>query len=124
MKRIAFMFAALLVSALANAATYNVSVAWTDSTPPAPEYVGSYEAQCHVNGGTYTKQSALSTTAATFSGMTANAGDVIGCQVRAINVVNPGSPVAGDWSADVQAAAPVVAVTPGAQTNISVTVTH
>lgn len=124
MKRAAFFLAALLASAFVNAATYNVSVAWTDPTAPAPEYTASYEAQCHVNGGTYSTQTALSTTAAAFAGISANTGDVIGCRVRAVNVVNPGAPIAGVWSADAEAVAPVVGVTPSPQTNISVTVTH
>ena len=125
MKITHIVMAVLLMAAAAgaNAATYTVQVAWTDPTPTGSAYVPNYTAQCNVNGGTFTTKTALTATAASFTGVTANTGDTISCQVQAINVLNPANPISGPMSALVTAVAPVVGTTPLGQTNISITVT-
>jgi len=121
--RKSLLFALLfIVAGAVQAANYAVTGSWTDPTPAGPDYTGQYEAEVKVNTGA--PASLTSIPGASFATTaTANAGDTIQVCVRAVNVVTPGSPINGEWSAWVQAVAPIAGITPAIQTNISITVT-
>lgn len=114
--------AAIMMSSLALAAPYTVAGSWTDPTMTGPEWAASYGAECRVNGGASTPIDGLTTPGFSIQ-MTANQGDTIECRARAINVVVPASPVNGNWTAWVAAAAPISPRTPADQTNFSITIT-
>lgn len=122
MKHMLFFIVALLASARADAATYNVDASWNDPTAAGSDYAARYAGECRVNGGTATPINGLSTPAYSLQ-MTASQGDTIECRGRAINVVVPSAPINGNWTAWVAAAAPISPRNPADQTNFSITVT-
>ncbi|MGH8570661.1 MAG: hypothetical protein ACREXU_22315 [Gammaproteobacteria bacterium] len=104
------------------AANYTVTGSWTDPTPSDPGYTASYNVEHRVNADAVTTiyglpMPSFSTT------VVANATDTIEVRVRAHNLQPSPSGTAGPWSAWFAATAPMVPVTPAAQTGVVITVT-
>jgi len=118
-----FLILVALLASPAFADTYTVAGTWTDGTPPSAQYVFRGHAECQVNGAGTIDLPGLSATHFSTS-MTAAPGDTIRCRVQNINVVNPGAPLAGNWSAYQQALAPAAPTTPSDPTGFSMTVTR
>lgn len=116
-----YRFMGVLVLALLSPAsmadTYQVVVGWQDPTAYNPGDAPSYELRWRVAGGVETVLPGLTNPAATLNGLTANPGDPIEIQVRALNLG-----LEGPWTAWVAAAAGYPVTAPANQTGVTITV--
>ena len=106
-----------LVPLVALADNYQVVVGWQDPTAYNPGDAPTYELHWRVAGGAETLVPNLTNPAATLDGLTADPGDPIEVQVRALNLG-----LEGPWTDWITATAGYPVTAPANQTGVTITV--